>query len=1204
MSGSIKLTNEQEAAVLNSGGSLLVSAAAGAGKTMVLVERLMRYLTASETESDITDFLVITYTRAAAAELRSKILNRITEVSALYPDNRHLRRQASLCLKAKISTIHSFCTEIIRENAHTLDIPHDFRVLDGEESEIIKSETLDKVLENRYLCMDSDSDFRTLVDFMAESRGDSRLREAVLNAYSSLQSHPQPAHWIKEQLKAFSMDGVKDISETIWGKELVRWARRIIEHVRGTMIAKYDEMSSHPDALKAYGTSYKEMIRSYDSFLEALEQGWDKAVKSAVFPFPGVKPLKGFDDIKKTRTMAKASSARVTSVFSAMSETLINDMKTTYPAVSSFLNLLLDFESAYSKEKKQRGVIDYSDQEHMCLNLLYDFGNNGPTDLAASLSTRFREILVDEYQDINAVQELIFNSVSNKGNNLFMVGDVKQSIYRFRLADPTIFIKKYSTFKPAEMVADGEPRKIVLPKNFRSKKEILDAVNYVFSNLMSKQLGELDYTSEEYLTAGRDSFDSLDLPVEFDVLDTTDLDDDANKHPEADYIADRIRSLLSSGMLIPDGAGGTRPLEASDICILLRSLKGKAPIYASALLKQGIPVAMSDTGSFFETLEISVIYSLLSVIDNPVQDVPLITVLKSPLFRFTPDELAEIRASNRDCDFYCALCKNADKSEKCRGFLDILNDLRRRSRELSAEDLIFYILDSTSLYAIVGAMVGGRTRQANLMLFAQYAREYENNGYRGLFGFITHIRKMIEQEKEPDPADARMAPNGVSLMTIHKSKGLEYPVVILADTSKRFNLTDASKPVLFHSELGVGFKCRDLAKRIQFPTIARDAVACRINLDSLSEELRVLYVAMTRAKEKLIITAAIDKADAHINNLLAETSVPVSPGVIESKNCYADWLLLVSLTRPESSSFGVCPASSHTQKLGSQWSINYKRLANSHPYNQSESDSAHITTFVNATEEDEFQETDYRNPDLDIDKIIENLNWKYPSAGAEAIPAKLTATELKGRAIDSEIYEEAKLYLPIKADVKFRRPDFLSGEYRMTAAEKGTAIHIAMHYADLKHCTDLQCTKLEIERLNSLGYLTEQQASAVDPYKLFEFVSSPLGQRVLKAKELNREFKFSVLLPARTLGPWSVDDKILFQGAIDCWFEDDDGITIIDFKTDRITDENLNDRITAYTPQVNSYSLALHSITGKKISHCILYFFSNGMAVDLLEEQK
>ena len=1202
MSGSIKLTNEQEAAVFNSGGSLLVSAAAGAGKTMVLVERLMHYLTASESESDITDFLVITYTRAAAAELRSKILNKITEISSLNPDNRHLRRQASLCLKANISTIHSFCTEIIRENAHMLDIPHDFRVLDGEESEIIKADTLDKVLENRYLCMDSDSDFRTLVDFMAESRGDSKLREAILNAYSSLQSHPQPARWINEQLKAFSMEGVKDISETVWGKELVSWARRIIEHIRGAMVAKYDEMSSYPEALKAYGTSYKEMIRSYDDFLEALEHGWDEAVASAVFQFPGVKPLKGFDDIKKTRNMAKSSSARVSTVFSTLSDSLIDDMKTTYPAVSSFLNLLLDFDRAYSKEKKQRGVIDYSDQEHMCLNLLYDFSNNKPTDLAASMSNRFREILVDEYQDINAVQELIFNSVSNKGKNLFMVGDVKQSIYRFRLADPTIFIKKYTSFKPADQVADGEARKIVLSKNFRSKKGILDAVNYMFSNLMSKQLGELDYTSEEYLTAGRDSCDSHDIPVEFDVLDTTDIDDDPNINPEADFIADRIRSLLSSGMLIPDGTGGTRPLEASDICILLRSLKGKAPIYASALLKKGIPVAMSDTGSYFETLEISVIYSLLSVIDNPMQDVPLITVLKSPLFKFEPDELAEIRASNRDCDFYSALCKYADKSEKCKAFLDQLNVLRRVSRELSAEDLIFYILDSTSLYAIAGAMVGGRTRQANLMLFAQYAREYENNGYRGLFGFITHIRKMIEQEKDSDPADARIAPNGVSLMTIHKSKGLEYPVVIIADTSKRFNLTDASKPVLFQSELGVGFKCRDLSKRIQFPTIARDAVACRINLDSLSEELRVLYVAMTRAKEKLIITASFDKADAHINNLLAETSVPVSPGVIESKNCYADWLMLVSLTRPESSVFGVCPATSHTQELGSQWSINYIKLANLGQYNQNEKDFAQIAPLINSTDKDDVQDIDNRN--LDIDKLIENLNWKYPAAGAEAIPAKMTATELKGRSIDSEIYEDAKLYLPKNQDDKYRRPVFLSGKYQITAAEKGTAIHAAMNYADLNRCTDLQSTKLEIERLNSLGYLTEQQASVVDPYMLLEFVTSPLGQRVLAAKELHREFKFSVLLPARTLGLWSVDDKILFQGAIDCWFEDNDGITIIDFKTDRITDENFNDRIIAYTTQVNSYSLALHSITGKKIAHCILYFFSNSMAVDLIAQQK
>lgn len=1202
MSGSLKLTNEQEAAVTDRGGSLLVSAAAGAGKTMVLVERLMRYLTDPESEADITEFLVITYTKAAAAELRSKILNKISALTASMPDNRHLRRQASLCLKANISTIHSFCTEIIRENSHSLDLPYDVRVLDGEEAEIIKAEVLDKVLEKRYLNMDSDPEFRMLVDFMAESRGDKKLRDSILDAYSSLRSHPQPEKWIAEQLKTFSLDDIHDIAETSWGRELMDWARRIIEHVRGTMCDKYDEMVAHPDVLSSYGHSYEEMIRSYDEFLNALERGWDEAASCSEFPFPGVKQLKGYDDVKRTRTMARASAARVTEVFSSCSESLISDMKTTYPAVSSFLDLLLEFDRAYADEKKQRGTIDYSDQEHLCLRLLYDFSEERPTELASSISNRYREILVDEYQDINGVQELIFNAVSKDAKNLFMVGDVKQSIYRFRLADPTIFINKYLNYKPSETAADGEPRKIVLSKNFRSRKGILDAVNYVFSNLMSRQIGDLDYTPDEFLYAGRSETDSTDKPIEFDILDTEGIESDGRRSPEADFIADRVRALLSSGMLIPDGNGGMRPVEPSDICILLRSLKGKSALYASELLKRGVPVAMSDTASFFESLEISVLYSLLSVIDNPMQDVPLITVLKSPLFGFTPDELAAIRATDADADFYGALCKYSEVSEKSSAFINMLNDLRTRSQEMSAEDLIFHIFDITSFYAVAGAMEGGKTRQANLMLFAQYAREYEDNGYRGLFGFITHIRKMIEQERDPDPADARTAPNGVSIMTIHKSKGLEFPVVILADTAKRFNMTDASKPVLFQSELGVGFRCRDLEKRIQYPTIARDAVARRINLDSLSEELRVLYVAMTRAREKLIITAALDKAETHINKLLAETSTPVSPGVVESKNCYSDWLLLVALSRPESSVFGICPAP-HTCESGAEWGINYYRLLQTGTDEVSEGGRSDLI-YTQAGGSPTRINQPYSNAEEDIGDLLERLDWKYHASGAETIPAKLTATELKGRSFDPELYEDAKVETPrIKTD-GYRRPVFLKDEYRLTAAERGTAIHTVMHYADLGSCTDLSGIKAEISRLVTEGFLTVQQASAVDPALILNFILSPLGQQVLAAKTLNREFKFSVLLPANTLGPWSSRDEILFQGAIDCWYEDDSGITIIDFKTDRVSDDDFEERIHAYTPQVCSYARALQEITGKNISRCILYFFANSRAVDLKDRIK
>jgi len=1192
----IRLTPEQTAAVNDRGGALLVSAAAGAGKTKVLVERLMGYLTAETDPADITDFLVITYTRAAAAELRSKILAEISSRIAEHPEYRRLRRQATLCLRASISTIHSFCAELIRENSHALDLPHELRVIDENEALIIKTETLDKVLESRYSAIDGDPDFLRLADFMTDSRSDRQLREAVLDAHARLQCHPRPEKWVEMQLEAFKLEDIDDIGETAWGAEIMAWARRRIEYLRASMSAGLDAMPDDPKFLKVYGANFREMINAYDAFLAALDRGWDEASARAGFKFNLKGSAKGYQEIKDIRDRCRAASEAVETVFASPSHELISDMRETYPAVSAFLRLLLEFDEAYAAEKKQRGVLDFSDQEHMCLRLLYDFDSGCPMRLAAAVSGRYREILVDEYQDINAVQEMIFSSISRSGKNMFMVGDVKQSIYRFRLADPTIFISKYDTFTNAADAEDGEPRKILLPMNFRSRKGILEAVNYVFANLMSKQIGEMDYTAEQHLAAGRGEDDFPEPAVEFDIIETGGRTGGNKRTLESDFIADRVKRLLDSGMEVPDGAGGMRPLRPGDVCILLRSMKNKAGTYAASLSERGIQAAFADTESFFETFEISVMLALLAVIDNPMQDVPLVTVLRSPIFAFTPDELAEIRAAGHGGDFYSALCARAESSEKCASFLERLKELRALAQDMTAEDLIFHIYDSTSFYAVAGAMEGGAARQANLMRLAEYAHTFERNGYRGLFGFVTYLRSMIENEKGPEASDAPAA-GGVSIMSIHKSKGLEFPVVILADTAKTFNMMDAAKPVLFHSELGVGLRRRDMERRIQYPTIARDAVAMRMKLESLSEELRVLYVAMTRAKEKLIITAAINKAEDHIAKLLADAAAPVEPGVVEEKKCYADWLLLAALTRPEASALGVCPATAHTCELGARWDI---RLCGTET-----SDEGAISAAPDGAQAESRAGTAGTGlTDDDVERLLGRMDMRYPFAGSEIIPAKLTATELKGRVFDAEIYDDARIDVPETPADEHRRPEFITGESRLTAAERGTALHAAMQYIDFAACAVMASVRREIERLRVSGYLTDQQAAAADPGKIWKFLSSPTGRRLLSAGELHREFKFSVLLPAREFLPWEGDDTILFQGAVDSWFEEDGGITVVDFKSDRVTDANFDARVDAYTPQILSYARALREITGMPVKSCVLYFFANGRAADVSEKLK
>ncbi|MBR2716336.1 MAG: helicase-exonuclease AddAB subunit AddA [Oscillospiraceae bacterium] len=1173
----LNYTPQQRCAIENRGGALLVSAAAGSGKTRVLVERLMSRVTDPDSPVDVDRFLIITYTRAAVAELRGRIMEELSNRLAAAPWDRRLRRQAELIRHAHISTIHSFCTDVLREYAHAVDIQPGFRVAEDPESELIRARVLEDVLEARYDAIEQTPDFALLVDTMAAGRDDSKLEALVLDAHAKLQSHPYPDRWIEEQLKAMDLSACTDAGATPWGRLLMDRAR---DEARSRLRRLQELLDGADEELgAAYGPNMEDSIGRIGRFIEALDRGWDEAGRCAIFKSGiRVKSIKGHDAEKKVRTDCLKALEALAAPFKTTSAELIGDMEAMRPAVTALLRLVLDFDLAYAAEKRRRGVIDFHDQEHLAVQLLWDAENDCPSEAARRVADGFEEIMIDEYQDVNEVQERIFTAVSRDGKNVFMVGDVKQSIYRFRLADPTIFLRKYSTFADAETAEEGEPRRVILPENFRSRPGILDAVNFVFRNVMSTEFGGMDYTELESLKPGRTVPEPDFPPVELDIVsaDAEDGEEETGRvETDAAFVATRIAELLSSGMCVPEGEG-SRPLRASDIAVLLQAAKDKAWKYAYELTRRGIPSTVPTSEGFFDAPEISALTSLIAVIDNPLQDVPLISALRSPLFGVTGEELAQIRLRKPDGPFFEALRLFAEENEKCAAFLQLLARFRELAPEMSSDRLIWRVYGETGALAIYGAMTGGGKKRRNLMRLYELATSFEANGYQGLFAFNSMLRRMMEQGREPEGTDGGGGGDCVQIMTIHKSKGLEFPVVILADMAGQFNLRDSSQPLLFHSGLGVGAKCIDTRRRIAYPTLARMAITRQTTDETLFEQLRVLYVAMTRAREKLILSITMPGARKKIQRLAEDSSLPVAPMTLRGARSFAAVVLLAALSRPECAFLEDDSAPPPESFAGDAWIVRTPEG----PFIAPSLPSAPA-----AAEEQLPPE-----PTKDL---------AYPYPMSETLPSKLTATELKGSFRFRESMEEAEITEAASGGRShlFDRPRFITGETPLTAAEKGTALHLAMQYIDLHRCVDADGVREELLRLRERGFLTEKQAAAVEPDRIVRFLASDTGHRVLTADRIRRELKFSLLVRAEELYPGAGDDEILFQGVVDLCIEEAGEITVIDFKTDYVTPETIGDRAAHYTPQIRSYGMALRRMTGMSVKEHILYFLGMDEAV-------
>ncbi|MDR2356699.1 MAG: helicase-exonuclease AddAB subunit AddA [Oscillospiraceae bacterium] len=1194
-------TREQADAIRLRGGALLVAASAGSGKTRVLVERLLDYVAAPDVDDDIDDFLVITYTRAAAGELRGRILGELARRRAEDPGNVRLGRQAVLCHRASISTIHGFCAGLLRENAHKLGLPPDFRVADENECALLKAQALDEIFDSRCDAMYGEgvsepgggasegraAGFALLADMFFTGRGDRRLRDIVTDIHTRLRSHPYPDEWVSDRLKELDPEGVGDAAETVWGAVIMSDARRAAAHWLVVMRRLEDEMDTYPDFKRAYGRSVAVTVGGIESFLASLEQGWDAARARARVEFPQAR-VSGYNELKEMRARCAKGMKRVAELFEYSSAELLEDMGATAPVVTELMRLTLDFDAVYAERKRERGLIDFSDQEHMACKLLTDRRTGAPTDAALAARDRFREILVDEYQDVNAVQELIFRAVSREGENIFMVGDARQSIYGFRLADPTIFLKKYRQYAD-DAPAPGGGRRVVLAENFRSRAGILDAVNYVFENIMSEELGGMDYTEREFLRAGRaGGEDAAEPPVELDVLDmgaaqaAEDAPPEGMKtvEAEAEHVARRIGELMRAEPFIPDGNGGLRAADCEDFVILLRSLRNKAVYYFRALERHGIPAEMPGGEDFFETTEIKLAMSLLYVIDNPMQDVPLISVLRSPVYGFTADELARIRAAAPDGDFYTALRTAAATDGKCGAFIAELDALREAAPDMSAERLIFHVYNVTKLPGRMAARRGGARRRENLMLLAEYARKLEAGGYKGLFGFVSFMRRLAESGREPGERRESAAGGGtVRIMSVHKSKGLEFPVVFLADTAKRFNRESARAPALVHSKLGIGVKRRDTRRRIEYRTLARAAIGSALTSEMMSEEMRVLYVAMTRAREKLVIVSTQRQAAGNLERLSRYTSRPVPDQTLRDSSSISDWILLAALTRPES----LCLTGDGTESVSSPGAWDMRLYDAPRPDAYSDAGGA-VRADAETAPHGECARAE------DVEELRRRFAFEYAWRTSVDLPSKLTVSEVKGRLSDAAVTQDAQSY------VRERRAEFVLPAIRggsMTGTERGTAVHLIMRHIDYGKCASPEGIKGEIARLADTGAVTREQAAAADVSGIFAFFDSATGAELCKADRVFREFKFSLLTPASEFFPGG-DGDILFQGIVDCAYVSDERITVIDFKTDRVTADTAGERAEYYSSQLRHYASALTRITGLPVARRYIYFFATG----------
>jgi len=1151
-------TPAQKQAIDTRNSAVLVSAAAGSGKTKVITERILSYLMDEKQEIGIDQFLIITFTKAAAGELRSRISGAIEEQLQKNPTNSWLKRQSVLCQRADIGTIHSFCQSVLKEHCHVLGISPDFKIADEDRARLMKQSALERALETRYEDMDGYPGFETLVNTVGAGRDDSKLVRLAMSVYEKMQCHADPEKWAREQIAEFEGITQEDVGKTIWGEELLK---NIKDSTRN-WVREFDELilRMHSDdnarIAEAYGESIETTRDALRNFSSALDQGWESARAVAEIPYPKLKTLRNSPDeelstrIKEEKALCKKWTDRNVEIFSKSSEESMTDLKEVSSSMKALLELVMGFKKEYQTAKTRAGLVDFSDLEHFTVQLLTD-EDGERSAVAADLSKRYHEIMVDEYQDVSRVQEHIFNAISRDRKNLFLVGDVKQSIYRFRLADPGIFISKFEGYPDFEKAADEEPRKILLQENFRSRQEIVNAVNQTFGTCMSNRVGELVYDEKAALHFGATYYEDTVPPPEIMLLGERASKEDAawtKERAEAEMVADRIQALAD-----PQKWNETEEphYKYSDIAVLLRSANAIGKVYQQVFTSRGIPVSSDSGTGFFSTAEVSTVMALLSVIDNPYQDVELVSVLHSPVFDFSPDDLTAIRMKDLEGSFYEALDKSREEIPQSGKFIDTIKKYRMIAPDMEISEFLWKIYSELNLIAVFSAMPNGEARRKNLLSLLDCTRMYEQTGYRGVHRFIRWFHSM--EERGEVPSTGIEEDKGVRIMSVHKSKGLEFPVVFLCDTGRQFNKQDAMEPVLVHPELGLGPKVTEVRRHISYPTVARMAIRDRLNNEAVSEEMRLLYVAMTRAKERLFVSAYIKDIEKEMKKIRSMAVCPLNPEIAARVSSPVKWILYAACADPKESML--------------------IRVAE-----------------VKADKGSEPPENNDAANDIQkeiVDTIRKRVEYRYPYYSSQKIPSKVTATELKRRrdAMDAE----SAAILP-KPPIPFAQDPMKAYAVHTKGAREGTANHAALQLIDLKTADSLEAVHRQVTELAGKGRLSAEDLELIDEQMLWDFCRSDLGRRMANADKLYREFNFTVMLPSKYVIREGNEEEVLMQGAIDCWFEENGEVVVVDYKTDRVDKSHTKERSKQYEQQISCYTMALEEITGKAVKEAFIYF--------------
>ena len=1252
----VKWTKDQQKVIDLRKRNILVSAAAGSGKTAVLVERIVGMVTDKEHPVDIDRLLIVTFTNAAAAEMRERISAAIEKALDANPMDVHLQRQLTLIHNAQITTIDSFCLYVVRNHFYEIDMEPNFRIGDEGEFKLLRQDVLKKVLEAHYV--EPDEAFSDFIEGYAPGRNDDAVAEMILNLYHFSRSYPWPKKWLSEAKQCYEISSVEELNQSDWIGDVVKNIRLVLAdiviYLEGAL-----KLSLESDGPNMYAKALRSDIEIYERMAEIAEfSKLQEALKD--IRYERLSSSKGYtgseeklEQVKQMREQAKEAVKKLVKQYCfASAEQMVEQLKAVKPAVETLISLTEEFTDAYAAEKKKKNLVDFYDIEHFALEILVDEESGQAKKTAEAFRDAYIEIMIDGYQDSNYVQEAILTSISKmeRGeNNIFMVGDVKQSIYRFRLARPELFMEKYDTYS----LDDGKEQRIDLHQNFRSRKEVIDTVNDVFYRIMQRDLGNVEYDELAALHAGAVYPESKQMQTELLLTEyeeelLLDTDYTNKKLLEAKLVSNRIRQLMTEQYVTDKNTGELRPVRYSDIVILLRGLSGFADVFVEQLNADGIPAhAVSSTG-YFGTVEVQTVLSMLRLLDNPRQDIPMAAVLKSPMGGFSDEELAEIRLYEKEIPFHkCVLDLCEDLLEK--GFDDIETGyesrllrfyekylfLREKVSDTPIHELIELVLKETGYGDYLAAMPAGNRRKANIEMLLEKAIAYEKTSYKGLFHFVRYIDEL--QKYDVDFGEADLVGENedvVRIMSIHKSKGLEFPIVFVSGLGKSFNKQDARSRMVLHPEYGIGLDVMDGKRRVRIPTIAKKVIAKQIELENLGEELRVLYVALTRAKEKLILTGNCKDLEEKIKKYQqageessSEILVKLSYRDRADAGCYLDWLMPVMITEKAKYSVSQIGVSSlveeEVEKQTASFLAKEERIAQ-----------------VKMAEEELV---------IQLDELFQK---NYPYTSDIARKNKYSVSELKHRAMRKAFEEEENDATPAFLEEehfesyvpKFmqRKKDVQTGaeseEHKCGDSEqaleeattfgvkettvnqgalRGTAMHRVLECFDFT--SDVSVDQQLLGMLEN-GRITKELYELVHIPSVKKFLNSATGRRMKEAAfrgELYREKPFVMGFTANELSECGFDegerskkavidgegmeeDLTLIQGIIDVFWIEEDHIILLDYKTDSVkTPEEL---VLRYETQMELYAKALNRVfaeSGKKVKEKLIYSFRFGKKLKL-----